>query len=229
MIRLRDCDVPEPALVDDEFFSKEGIGPQPAGVESRLGAFVATLKLFVVLESVLDVPLSYSSVSSFFLARSSSMMARFKRSASDVLREEVLLDELVHALPACWSHSAETMASDNVIRVTQNKRLHCLEQFIRMLVQRYHFSAYLEQRTYGVGAGTGAESGGEQGDAERDAMMASHACAIELVQSHMRVATKGLMTYCMSTVLDDQGLAHIRGLSMSAAWLIRCGNGSRRR
>jgi hypothetical protein len=31
MIRLRDCDVGEPAIVDDEFITRESIGTQPAG------------------------------------------------------------------------------------------------------------------------------------------------------------------------------------------------------
>lgn len=191
MIRLRDCDVGEPALVDDEYITNDGVGPQPPGIESRLGAFVATMRIFIILESVLDTPLPRGPTASPFLARASSMLSnRLGRKA--MREEEALLDEFVRSLPAYWSHTAETMASDNVIQVTQSERIHCLEQFTRMLIQRHRFSELVAERTLGAGG----EGEGEQTEAEREAMMECHACAIHLVHSHMQVAKKGLMTYC---------------------------------
>lgn len=190
LIRLRDCDVPEPAAVDDEYITGDGVGMQPPGVDSRISAFIATLRLFVVLESVVDIPHSYSSGShgTSFLARAASVIGtgRTRKSLRD---EELLLDELVRSLPPYWSHTAETMASENVIRVTQSERLHCLEQFIRMLIQRHRFTELVAERTLNGGEG-------EQTDAEREAMMACHACAVQLVHAHVQVAKKGLMTYC---------------------------------
>lgn len=191
MIRLRDCDVGEPALVDDEYITDEGIGPQPVGIESRLGAFVATMRIFIILESVLDIPHPCSSSASPFLAHASSILTNRFGGRKALREEEALLDELVRSLPAYWAHTAETMASDNVIRVTQSERIHCLEQFVRMLIQRHRFSELVAERTMGGGEG-------EQTEAEREAMMACHECAIQLVHSHMEVAKKGLMTYCKS-------------------------------
>jgi len=145
------------------------------------------VRLFVVLEAVLDVPLSYNGGPTSFLARASNLFSGPKR-IKLLQEEEMLLNDLKSSLPAYWAHTAETMASDNVIRVTQSERLHCLEQFIRMLIQRHRFSEHIAERALG-------NSDGEQGDAEREAMMACHACAIQLVHAHMQVASKGLMTY----------------------------------
>ena len=190
MIRLRDCDVGEPAVVDDEYITSDGVGPQPPGMESRLGAFVSTVRIFIVLESVLDFPQRYNPTASPFLARASSVVAG-QTQRKTLHDEEALLDDILRALPPYWAHTAETMSSDNVIRVTQSERLHCLEQFVRMLMQRHRFSECVAERTLGAGEGEG-----EQTDAEREAMMASHNCALQLVHSHMQVAKKGLMTYC---------------------------------
>lgn len=188
MIRLRDCDVPEPAVVDDEYITSDGIGIQPPGAESRLGAFVATVRIFIVLESVLDFPQTYNPTNSPFLARASTILTgRFAHKS--LHEEELLLNDILRSLPAYWAHTAETMSSDNVIRVTQAERLHCLEQFVRMLIQRHRFSELVAERTLGGGEG-------EQTDAEREAMMTCHTCAIQLVHSHMQIAKKGLMTYC---------------------------------
>jgi hypothetical protein len=197
LIRIRDCDVPEPAAVDDEFITAEGVGVQPPGMESRIGAFIATLRLFVVLESVVDIPHSYTGTSpnTSFLARASSLFgaSRAQHHARKSLRdEELLLDELIRSLPPFWAHTTETMASENVIRV----RLHCLERFVRMLVQRHRFSVLVVERTLGAG---GADPDMEQTEAEREAMLACHACAVQLVHAHVQVAKKGLMTYCKSS------------------------------
>ncbi|TDL14007.1 hypothetical protein BD410DRAFT_757410, partial [Rickenella mellea] len=132
LIRLRDCDVPEPAPVDDEHITLASAGPQPSGVEPRLGAFNAAIRLFVVLEAVLDVPPTFNTASAFF-ERVSGVLSGYRRHRM-LREEEALLDELVGALPPYWTHTAETMASDNVIRVTQSERLHCMEQFVRMLI-----------------------------------------------------------------------------------------------
>lgn len=56
MIRLRDCDVGEPAIVDDEYITRDGINVQHADHESRMSAFVSCVRVFVVLESILDGP-----------------------------------------------------------------------------------------------------------------------------------------------------------------------------
>lgn len=50
IIHLRDCDVPEPLQVDDEFITKDKILEQPASHQTRLSAFVAVIRLHVVLE-----------------------------------------------------------------------------------------------------------------------------------------------------------------------------------
>ncbi|KAF7975571.1 hypothetical protein HWV62_9271 [Athelia sp. TMB] len=189
MIRLRDCDVGEPAAIDDEFISRDSIGSQPPGTESRMGAFICTLRIMVVLESVLDVPpVRQIDEAAPFLMRASSVLAKSQRQ-SDMREEEILLDEIHLVIPSYWSHSSDTFSSGDVIRITQAERLHCIEQFVRMLVYRHRFSNFFAER---------ALSGGqheEQGEAEIQATAAAHSCALTIVSTYIQLAAKGLMTY----------------------------------
>ncbi|KAF8875786.1 fungal-specific transcription factor domain-containing protein [Infundibulicybe gibba] len=178
MIRLRDCDVSEPASIDDEFITRDGMGIPPPGTESRMSAFICSLRIMVVLESVLDVPPTrqYSDSSSFLL-RATSALSGGKP-----------LDEIHRSIPTYWAHTPETLATDDTIRLTQAERLHCAEQFVRLLIYRHRFSELLAERTN--------ESGEEeQTDKEKDAMIAAHSSALEIITTHLHIAKKGLMTY----------------------------------
>ena len=132
----------------------------------------------------------------------------------DLQREEALLNDILASVPAYWAHTRETMGSADVLRVTQAERLHCLVLFVRMFIERYRFSRRVVARIHasargegggGIGSGNGINGNGggegeqqqQQTDAEREAMLACHACAVELVHEHTQVAKKGLMTYCM--------------------------------
>lgn len=192
MLRLRDCDVSEPAIVDDEFITRDGVTLQPQETESRMSAFVNCVRLFVVLESVMDVPPSRPTAeASPFLARATSVLTGFRRS-KELHEEEALLDDICRAIPPHWAHSVETMTSNDVIRVTQAERLHCVEQFVRMLVHRHRFSEMVAERMHNH------IPDGEQGEAEIEAMRAAHSCALQIISSHLHIAAKGLMTYCES-------------------------------
>ncbi|KAI5122021.1 hypothetical protein M0805_008012 [Coniferiporia weirii] len=200
VLRLRDCDAPEPAQVDDEYITHDGVGPQPARTPSRLGAFVACLRLSALLEAVLDAPQACGGTPSAspFLARAAGVLSDrcVGPRETDLQAEETLLDDVMNALPPFWAHTAETMASADVVRVTQAERLHCLERFVRMLIERHRFSRRVAVRVRVGAASRTAENGaGEQTEAERVAMLACHACAVELVHAHTQVAKKGLMTY----------------------------------
>lgn len=190
MIRLRDCDLGEPAIVDDEYITREGVGIQPPSVESRMSAFVNCVRIFVVLESVLDVPPPRTfGDGSPFLTRATQTLIGFRRQ-KDLREEEALLDEICRSTPAHWAHSVETMASDDVLRVTQAERSHCAEQFVRMLIHRHRFSEMVAEKAFNQ---TAAE---EQSEAECEAMRVAHSCALQIVSSHLHIAAKGLMTYC---------------------------------
>lgn len=123
MIRLRDCDVPEPEIVEDDCITKEGIAPQPAGRTPLMGAFVATNRLYVIIEAILDVHPIASSQNSF-LSKATSALSGFRQS-KDLKEAEMLVDEWVAILPPYWAVTGETMASRDVIRITQAERLHC--------------------------------------------------------------------------------------------------------
>ncbi|KAG6333103.1 hypothetical protein ID866_5986 [Astraeus odoratus] len=190
MLRLRDCDIGEPAILDDEFITRDGILSQPAGIESRMSAFVAIIRIMVVLESVLNMPPPRhpSGDSSPFLLRAAGMLSE-RRRPKDLREEEALLDEIHRSVSPYWSHTSDTLSSDDVLRVTQAVRLHCAEQFVRMLIYRHRMSYFVAERVYN---GFSEE---EPSEHERDAMTAAQSCALQIISSHMQVAAKGLMTY----------------------------------
>ena len=196
MIRLRDCDIGEPAIVDDEFVTRDCMLPQPTGTESRMSAFVAAIRIMVVMESVLDIPppRHRTGDSSPFLLRAAAMLSGHMR-PKDLREEESLLDKIHHSIPPYWAHTSETLASDDVIRVTQAVRLHCAEQYVRMLIHRHRFSNFVAERVY---SGSAEE---EPCEIEREAMAAAHAYALQIISSYMQVAAKGLMTYCELTLV----------------------------
>ena len=188
LVRLRDCDVSEPAAVDDEFITRDCIGPQPTETPSRMRAFICVLRLLVILESVLDAPPSKDfGDTSTFLKRATSTLSGFRRHKG-LVEEETWLDENCTAIPAYWRHSPDTLASEDVIRVTHAERIYCLSLFIRMLIMRHRFSDLVAERA--------ADNEQEQSDRERDAMTVAHSVALQLIYTHMQVAQKGLMTYC---------------------------------
>ncbi|KAI0794935.1 fungal-specific transcription factor domain-containing protein [Abortiporus biennis] len=191
MIRLRDCDLGEPAIVDDEYITRDGVGMQPPDIESRMGAFVSCVRLFVVLEAVLDVPPAKTfGETSPFLARATSVLAGFSRH-KELREEEALLDEVCRSIPPQWAHSVETMASDDVLRVTQAERLHCAEQFVRMLIHRHRFSEIIAERAHNPGM----QQDDQTTETELESMRVAHSCALQIVSSHLHIAAKGLMTY----------------------------------
>lgn len=198
MIRLRDCDIGEPTVVDDEFVTREGVLSQPPGTESRMSAFLAAIRIMVVMESVLDIPplRHRTGDSSPFLLRAAGVLSGHMR-PKDLREEESLLDKIHRSIPPYWAHTSETLASDDVIRVTQAVRLHCAEQFVRMLIHRHRFSNLVAERVYN---GSTEE---ELSDMEREAMAAAQACALQIISSHMQVAAKGLMTYCELILMLD--------------------------
>ena len=200
MIRLRDCDIGEPAIIDDEFITHEGILSQPSGTESRMNAFVSIIRIMTVMESVLDMPPPrHSSGHSPFLSRAAGLLSERKRS-KELREEEVLLDEIHHSIPAYWNHTSDTLSSDDTLRVTQAVRLHCAEQYVRMLIHRHRMSIFVAERVY---SGLSEE---DPGEFEREAMTAAQACALQIISSHMQVAAKGLMTYCECTSRCRSGL-----------------------
>jgi len=190
VLRYRDVDVLQPVLIDDEYMTDEKLGPQPPGVEPRVAGFVWAARLYVVLEAVLDTPPSGDTVLSPFRARASSILSGFRRS-NDLVEQEAFLDELMRELPSYWKPTLETSQSEDVLRIVHSHRIYCLEQFIRMLINRHRFSEYVRERT------SRDEPASEQvvTEGERSAMMASHNCALRIVEVHLTMASKGLMVY----------------------------------
>lgn len=224
LIRLRDCDVPEPTLVDDEFITKDGIGVQPSGRPALMGAFVATNRLYVILEGVLDVhPIPrLGSMPPDFLTRAQTALSGFRQS-KDLKECEALIEDWCRLLPPYWAVTGETMASRDVIRITQAERLHCekneffewdtpdrslllsgLEHFARMLIHRYRFQMYVAYPSPGTEQDKEAAVRGAQRSALQiiakhlEVCIALHGCEFRCSAGHFafQISSLGLMTYC---------------------------------
>jgi hypothetical protein len=190
VIRMRDCDVAEPAAVDDEYISRDALGPQPPDVPSRMEMFVFALRYYVLLEAVLDAPPArHFGDGSPFLRQATAVLSGFRR-RNDLHEEEALCDELRAVLPAHWRVTPETLASADPLRITHAQRIHCLDAFVRMLMARHRFSECVAERAHAHEL--------EQGDAERGAMVVAHSAALGIIGAYLQIAAKGLMTYCAS-------------------------------
>ena len=190
ILRLRDCDVGEPAPVDDEYITRESIGTPPPGTECRMCAFIVAVRIMVVLESVLDVPPARMSEDpTSFLLRATNALSGARR-FKEMREEEALLDEVHRSIPGYWSHTLETLSSEDTIRLTQAVRLHCAEHLVRLLIYRHRFSELIAERTNGVVPD-------EQTNVETAALIAAHNSAVQIIAANVDIAKKGLMTYCM--------------------------------
>lgn len=187
IIHLRDCDVPEPLQIDDEYITKDGILDQPKNTQTRLSAFVAVIRLHVVLEGVIDACVTPSSFeSSSFLARAASTISKRSHQSIPLLQEEALLEEWASILPTHWHYNAETVESKDPIRITQAERLHCLEHLVRMIIYRHRFSGFVQ-----IPAAT---------DDERarffEYCKKAMDSALTICANHVHISQRGMMTYC---------------------------------
>jgi hypothetical protein len=133
MIHLRDCDVPEPVILDDEYITKDGLGHQPDSGKSRICAFVAAIRLHIVLEGVLDGCVRPSDfASSPFLSKAAKVIAKRHPQSEALREEEALLEDWQGLLEPHWAYSEVTVGSKDPIRITQAERLHCLENLVKM-------------------------------------------------------------------------------------------------
>ncbi|KIM26157.1 hypothetical protein M408DRAFT_33395, partial [Serendipita vermifera MAFF 305830] len=199
MIRLRDCDVPEPSVVDDENLGSGGTSANGSGGTGngnsngppRLTAFISAVRYFVVLESVLDSPpaLNPATSTSSFLSSASMTLVGFRRN-QEMHEEEALLDEAVSLVPSYWTHAADGSAiangtGDDVIQTTQTHRLHCMEQWVRMLIHRQRLTVAI----------TNGHDEEVRGSFLVHEMIGCHQAAVNIIHSQVQMATHGLMGF----------------------------------
>ncbi|WVO24106.1 uncharacterized protein IAS62_005470 [Cryptococcus decagattii] len=186
IIHLRDCDVTEPLIVDDENLTPEGIKDESINSKSRMCAFVATIRLHVILEGVIDSATQPSAFpTSPFLARAAATIARRTPQIETLRDEEELLEEWKRILPKYWCYDTETANSRDPIRITQAERLHCLEHLVKMIIYRHRFSGFVA-----MPAST-AEERARHLDLCRKAMQ----CALTIIADHVHISQRGMMTY----------------------------------
>jgi len=154
-----------------------------------MSAFLVSLWIMVVLESILDVPPACKSdqSDSFLLCATNLLHGMWKFRL--MWEEEALLDEIHKKIPVYWAHSPKTLASKDKIWLTQAEHLHCAKQFVWLLIHCHRFSEYFAERTSGV-------CDEEQTVAEKEALIAAHEAALQVVSAHANIAQQGLMTYC---------------------------------
>ncbi|WWC98933.1 hypothetical protein V866_005827 [Kwoniella sp. B9012] len=188
IIHLRDCDVTEPMIVDDENLTAEGVKDESSGSDpkSRMCAFVAAIRLHVILEGVIDSATRPSSFpTSPFLAKAAATIAR-RSPQNESLQDELgLLEEWTRILPKYWHYDSETAASRDPIRITQAERLHCLEHLVKMIIYRHRFSGFVA-----MPAST-QEERARHLDLCRKAMQ----CALTIIADHVHISQRGMMTY----------------------------------
>ncbi|WWC60002.1 uncharacterized protein I303_102565 [Kwoniella dejecticola CBS 10117] len=186
IIHLRDCDVTEPLIVDDENLTAEGIKDESIDSQSRMCAFVAAIRLHVILEGVIDSATRPSSFpTSPFLAKAANTIAR-RSPQNESLQDELgLLEEWSKILPKYWHYDSETAASRDPIRITQAERLHCLEHLVKMIIYRHRFSGFVA-----MPAST-QEERARHLDLCRKAMQ----CALTIIADHVHISQRGMMTY----------------------------------
>ncbi|KAL0242352.1 hypothetical protein I308_105981 [Cryptococcus tetragattii IND107] len=186
IIHLRDCDVTEPLIVDDENLTPEGIKDESINSKSRMCAFVATIRLHVILEGVIDSATQPSAFpTSPFLARAAATIARRTPQIETLRDEEELLEEWKRILPKYWCYDTETANSRDPIRITQAERLHCLEHLVKMIIYRHRFSGFVA-----MPAST-AEERARHLNLCRKAMQ----CALTIIADHVHISQRGMMTY----------------------------------
>ncbi|WVQ78679.1 hypothetical protein IAT38_000766 [Cryptococcus sp. DSM 104549] len=186
IIHLRDCDVTEPLIVDDENLSPEGIKDESIDSQSRMCAFVAAIRLHVILEGVIDSATQPSSFpTSPFLAKAAATIARRSPQNESLRDEEALLEEWTNILPKYWHYDSDTANSRDPIRITQAERLHCLEHLVKMIIYRHRFSGFVA-----MPAST-AEERARHLDLCKKAMQ----CALTIIADHVHISQRGMMTY----------------------------------
>lgn len=138
----------EPIIVDDEDLSPDGITERGKENNSRMCAFVATIRLHVILEvslhiqgtaagadlqGVIDAATSPSTFpTSPFLAQASATIARRAVQNDSLREEEALVEEWKRILPKYWQYDDDTTNSRDPIRITQAERLHCVGGNLRV-------------------------------------------------------------------------------------------------
>jgi len=60
----------------------------------------------------------------------------------------------------------------------------------------------------------------EQCEIEREAMAASHRCAVQLIVAHLHIATKGLMTYCETHDLISRAFTQCVSFSIQMGYTL---------
>ena len=129
IVHLRDCDVTEPLIVDDEDLSADGVKERGNANNSRMCAFVAAIRLHVVLEGVIDAATQPSTFpTSPFLVQAANVIAKRAPGSESLQQEEALLEEWKRLLPKYWQYDTETTNSRDPIRITQAERLHCVSR-----------------------------------------------------------------------------------------------------
>ena len=206
LVRLRDCDVPEPSPVDDEFITKSGIvQPPPGSAPPRMTAFIAALRLFVVMESVLDTPPPSRPNRLGFFAHAANTLTGFNRHTL-LNEEETLLDEVVSTIDPYWQCTSEVDVGpgggEHVIQTTQTHRLRCLEQWIRMLIHRHRLATAIVTSEFnptnddvGLPVWIVFSAAHFFVQVETQEMIACQQAAINVIHSQLQMATHGLMGF----------------------------------
>lgn len=132
----RTTDVPIPDLIDDEYLGDRGPGSQPGSINSRLGLFVSSSRLFDLLEEILE--LFYRDSSGVVSHRQVQGVTRTAELLTPVLDLNRRLDHFVEGVPDYLQIPARPAAvathEDHVH--LQQQVLYCRFLYVRVLLLR---------------------------------------------------------------------------------------------
>jgi hypothetical protein len=106
--------VPLPQMVDDEILLQEGEGSQPSNIESRMGLFIFSIKLFDILHDVLATVYSPYEGSSSYQATGTRWWSGQR--LNDMLRLNTALDDLLEIVPDHLKFSNAPRTANNTDR-----------------------------------------------------------------------------------------------------------------
>ncbi|WRT68787.1 uncharacterized protein IL334_005767 [Kwoniella shivajii] len=180
LIRLSDCSIELPAVVDNEMITKTEILPQleddPPVI---MAAAVKTIEIYIVLEQVL------SAINAPFI----TISQRFnlgdppRRRSEKLARAQICLDEIEHTLPPYIARP--TLPSDRSLNLDflQSSRLWTTILFVRTLIARQAFIDELE---------------GTPGPSQEPSESILTAChlSVDIVKIYARLRYYSLLQYC---------------------------------
>ncbi|WWC64303.1 uncharacterized protein I303_106913 [Kwoniella dejecticola CBS 10117] len=186
LIRLSECSIELPAVVDNGMITKTQILPQPDDDPPVImAAAVKTIEIYIVLEQVL------SAINAPFLTISQrfNLSDPPRRRSEKLARALLCLDEIEHSLPPYLI--TVPIPSDTSLNLVflQSSRLRSTLLFVRTLIARQHLIDEFEEH--------------QQPDSEpSESTLVACNLSVDIVKTYSRLRHYGFLQYCSFTAVS---------------------------